>query len=91
MVKAEEKIKRIKRILSLASKRFKPMNECTNKNWNDLERNFFIYAKALEEILLITLDEKEIWARCPYCHMRFTKVVSDREKKRIFWCEGCKK
>ncbi len=92
----KEKIKRIKGIMYRMGKKFvsMPAESVDKYNKKDLKKlmdNFQLYAGALIKIELLIRGKKEIWANCPYCGLKFTKIVKDTETKRSFWCETCNK
>ena len=101
-MKAKDKIKKISNILKKVTKEEKiakikvtklgvGINETKKQATKRMKHNLPIYAEALSNIMLIVDGEKEIWAKCPYCNLKFTRVVKDTETKKSFWCESCKK
>ena len=85
---------KIKTIIGRASKKYiilpaDNVLKYSKKQLRDLESNFLLYAEALSNIDLIVREQKEIWATCPYCKLKFTKVVKNTEMRKSFWCQTC--
>lgn len=65
--------------------------EYSKKEVDRVRNNFVVYGLAIEKIGLIVRNEKEIWAKCPYCGLKYTKVIGERIKRKLFWCQSCSK
>lgn len=92
----KDKIKKIKSVLNKASNKFIPLPEGSvykfkRKELGYLIEDFLLYASALDRIHMLIYDGKEIWATCPYCELRYSKIVKDNETRKSFWCESCKR
>jgi hypothetical protein len=92
----DKTLRKVRRWIRKAEKDFVPMpagavSRYGRKDLRNLENNFQLYAEALSNIDLLIDGKKEIWANCPYCGLKFTKIVKETETKKGFWCETCKK
>ncbi|MBI1935074.1 hypothetical protein HYS31_01410 [Candidatus Woesearchaeota archaeon] len=63
----------------------------SKKEVDRINDNFVVLGLAIEKIGLIVRNEKEIWAKCPYCGLKYTKVIGKRSKRKLFWCQSCSK
>lgn len=70
-----------------SSKKFK----YSKKEVDRFYHNIIVLGLAIEKIGLIARNKKEIWAKCPYCGLKYTKVVGKRIKRKLFWCQSCSK
>lgn len=92
----KEKFRLIKRAIKKAERGFTPMIGKTPDKylrsdiWT-LEQNFCIYASALGAIENILNGKKEVWVKCPYCNLKFTKYIKANDKRKVVWCETCDK
>jgi len=69
------------------SKKFRYSKKEVDRNIH----NIVVLGLAIEKIGLIVRNEKEIWAKCPYCGLKYTKVIGERSKRKLFWCQSCSK